>query len=141
MPADAGYAKGVPMGGDLLTAPAGKSPTFLAAGEAVGVFLAHAVQRACIDRHSRVKVGVAKQGARRIAAPAVGRVFRLDHRCHIRCGNPLLILGSLGGSEVRAKASRQRSRQHECVFHAFSPVPFDRRKRIVTYGVYQMGDV
>ncbi|MEI7601578.1 MAG: DUF3604 domain-containing protein [Aestuariivirga sp.] len=31
MPADAGYAKGVPMGGDLLTAPAGKSPTFLAA--------------------------------------------------------------------------------------------------------------
>ncbi|MEI8179672.1 DUF3604 domain-containing protein [Aestuariivirga sp.] len=31
MPADAGYAKGVPMGGDLQTAPAGKSPTFLAA--------------------------------------------------------------------------------------------------------------
>ena len=31
MPADAGYAKGVPMGGDLRTAPAGKSPTFLAA--------------------------------------------------------------------------------------------------------------
>ena len=31
MPADAGYAKGVPMGGDLKSAPAGKSPTFLAA--------------------------------------------------------------------------------------------------------------
>ena len=31
MPADAGYAKGVPMGGDLQTAPTGKSPTFLAA--------------------------------------------------------------------------------------------------------------
>jgi hypothetical protein len=31
MPADAGYAKGVPMGGDLRTAPGGKSPTFLAA--------------------------------------------------------------------------------------------------------------
>ncbi len=31
MPADAGYAKGVPMGGDLQKAPTGKSPTFLAA--------------------------------------------------------------------------------------------------------------
>ena len=31
MPADAGYAKGVPMGGDLETAPVGKVPTFLAA--------------------------------------------------------------------------------------------------------------
>ena len=31
MPAEAGYAKGVPMGGDLRTAPEGKSPTFLAA--------------------------------------------------------------------------------------------------------------
>ena len=30
-PADAGYAKGVPMGGDLRNAPAGKSPTFLVA--------------------------------------------------------------------------------------------------------------
>ena len=31
MPADAGYSKGVPMGGDLRAAPDGKSPTFLAA--------------------------------------------------------------------------------------------------------------
>jgi hypothetical protein len=31
MPARIGYSKGVPMGGDLRTAPAGKSPTFLAA--------------------------------------------------------------------------------------------------------------
>jgi uncharacterized protein DUF3604 len=31
LPADAGYAKGVPMGGDLRRAPAGKSPTFLVA--------------------------------------------------------------------------------------------------------------
>lgn len=31
MPAEAGYAKGVPMGGDLRTAPAGKSPGFLVA--------------------------------------------------------------------------------------------------------------
>jgi hypothetical protein len=31
MPADAGYAKGVPMGGDLAKAPAGKAPTFLVA--------------------------------------------------------------------------------------------------------------
>ena len=32
MPAEAGYAKGVPMGGDLREAPAGKAPTFIAAG-------------------------------------------------------------------------------------------------------------
>jgi hypothetical protein len=31
MPAKAGYAKGVPMGGDLFAAPPGKSPTFLVA--------------------------------------------------------------------------------------------------------------
>jgi hypothetical protein len=31
LPAQAGYAKGVPMGGDLPKAPAGKAPTFLAA--------------------------------------------------------------------------------------------------------------
>jgi len=31
MPANVGYTKGVPMGGDLKTAPAGKSPTFLVA--------------------------------------------------------------------------------------------------------------
>ena len=31
MPANIGYAKGVPMGGDLHRAPAGKAPTFLAA--------------------------------------------------------------------------------------------------------------
>ena len=29
LPADVGYAKGVPMGGDLRAAPSGKSPTFL----------------------------------------------------------------------------------------------------------------
>jgi len=31
LPAEVGYAKGVPMGGDLFTAPAGKAPTFLVA--------------------------------------------------------------------------------------------------------------
>ena len=31
LPADVGYAKGVPMGGDLTVAPAGKAPTFLVA--------------------------------------------------------------------------------------------------------------
>jgi hypothetical protein len=31
VPAKAGYAKGVPMGGDLIQAPAGKAPTFLVA--------------------------------------------------------------------------------------------------------------
>jgi hypothetical protein len=55
-PADAGYQKGVPMGGDLAGAPKGKSPTFLvgAMKDPLGGNL---------DRVQVVKVWVAKDGS------------------------------------------------------------------------------
>jgi hypothetical protein len=55
-PAAAGYAKGVPMGGDLSTAPSGKSPTFLVAAlrDPIG---------ANLDRIQVIKGWLTKQGA------------------------------------------------------------------------------
>jgi hypothetical protein len=55
MPANAGYAKGVPMGGDLTDAPAGKSPTFLVAAlkDPIG---------ANLDRIQVIKGWLDKQG-------------------------------------------------------------------------------
>ena len=55
MPAAIGYAKGVPMGGDLRTAPKGKSPTFIAAAlkDAIG---------ANLDRIQIIKGWVDKDG-------------------------------------------------------------------------------
>jgi hypothetical protein len=56
LPAAIGYAKGVPMGGDLTSAPAGKSPTFLVAAlkDPIG---------ANLDRIQIVKGWVDAQGA------------------------------------------------------------------------------
>jgi hypothetical protein len=55
LPADIGYAKGVPMGGDLATAPAGKVPTFLVAAlkDPIG---------ANLDRYQIVKGWLDKDG-------------------------------------------------------------------------------
>ncbi|MEI1252205.1 DUF3604 domain-containing protein [Rhizobium aouanii] len=55
MPADVGYAKGVPMGGDLAAAPAGKVPTFLVAAlkDPIG---------ANLDRYQIVKGWLDKDG-------------------------------------------------------------------------------
>jgi hypothetical protein len=58
MPATIGYTKGVPMGGDLSAAPAGKSPTFLVAAlkDPIG---------ANLDRYQIVKGWLDKNGALR----------------------------------------------------------------------------
>jgi hypothetical protein len=55
MPADIGYTKGVPMGGDLAAAPAGKVPTFLVAAlkDPIG---------ANLDRYQIVKGWLDKDG-------------------------------------------------------------------------------
>jgi hypothetical protein len=55
LPAAAGYAKGVPMGGDLRTAPAGKVPTFLVAA-------AKDPMGANLDRYQIVKGWLDAQG-------------------------------------------------------------------------------
>ena len=56
LPAEVGYTKGVPMGGDLLGAPAGKSPTFLVAAlkDPIG---------ANLDRYQVVKGWLDAKGA------------------------------------------------------------------------------
>jgi hypothetical protein len=83
MPAAIGYAKGVPMGGDLRTAPKGKSPTFIAAAlkDAIG---------ANLDRIQIIKGWVDKDGKtqERVYDVAVsgGRPIDKDGRCKTAVG-------------------------------------------------------
>jgi hypothetical protein len=84
MPAAVGYTKGVPMGGDLTAAPAGKTPTFLVAAlkDAIG---------ANLDRIQIVKGWLDKDGKtqERIYDVAVsgGRKIDADGRCKTPVGN------------------------------------------------------
>jgi hypothetical protein len=84
MPAAIGYAKGVPMGGDLTSAPQGKAPTFLAAvlKDTIG---------ANLDRIQIVKGWVDKDGKtqERIYDVAVsgGRKIEADGRCKTPVGS------------------------------------------------------
>ena len=84
MPAAIGYAKGVPMGGDLRTAPQGKAPTFIAAAlkDAIG---------ANLDRIQIIKGWVDKDGKtqERIYDVAVsgGRAIDKDGRCKTPVGS------------------------------------------------------
>ena len=84
MPAAIGYAKGVPMGGDLRSAPQGKSPTFLVAAlkDAIG---------ANLDRIQVIKGWVDKDGKtqERIYDVAVsgGRKIGADGRCKTPVGD------------------------------------------------------
>jgi hypothetical protein len=84
MPAQVGYAKGVPMGGDLRDAPQGKSPTFLVAAlkDAIGGNL---------DRIQIVKGWLGKDGRtqERVYDVAVsgGRTIDADGRCKTPVGN------------------------------------------------------
>jgi Protein of unknown function (DUF3604) len=84
MPAAIGYAKGVPMGGDLSNAPQGKSPSFLVAAlkDAIG---------ANLDRIQVVKGWIDKDGKtqERIYDVAVsgGRKIEADGRCKTPVGN------------------------------------------------------
>jgi len=83
-PATVGYRKGVPMGGDLASAPRGKSPTFLVAAlkDPIG---------ANLDRIQIVKGWIGKDGKRneRIYDVAVsdGRPINADGRCLQPVGN------------------------------------------------------
>jgi hypothetical protein len=84
MPAAIGYAKGVPMGGDLTRAPQGRSPTFLIAAlkDAIG---------ANLDRIQIIKGWVDKDGKtqERIYDVAVsgGRKIGADGRCKTPVGD------------------------------------------------------
>jgi hypothetical protein len=84
MPAAVGYAKGVPMGGDLSSAPQGKSPTFLVAAlkDAIG---------ANLDRIQVVKGWLDKDGKtqERVYDVVVsgGRRIDADGRCRTPVGS------------------------------------------------------
>jgi len=84
LPAAIGYAKGVPMGGDLRAAPQGKTPTFIAAAlkDPIG---------ANLDRFQIVKGWVDKDGKvqERVYDVAVsgGRAIDVDGRCKAPVGN------------------------------------------------------
>jgi hypothetical protein len=84
LPADIGYAKGVPMGGDLKNAPTGKAPTFLIAA------LKDALS-GNLDRIQIIKGWVDSDGERheKIYDVAVsdGRKIQADGRCKTPVGS------------------------------------------------------
>ena len=83
-PADAGYAKGVPMGGDLSPAPSGKSPSFLVAALKDSL-------SGNLDRIQIIKGWVGKDGKaqERVYDVAVSDNRKIDAngRCMIPVGN------------------------------------------------------
>jgi hypothetical protein len=84
LPANIGYAKGVPMGGDIRSAPSGKAPTFIAAAlkDPIG---------ANLDRIQIIKGWTGKDGKlqERIYDVAVsdGRTIEADGRCKKTVGS------------------------------------------------------
>jgi hypothetical protein len=101
-PAAVGYQKGVPMGGDLTKAPAGKSPTFLVAAlkDPIG---------ANLDRVQIVKGWIDKKGERQEkvydVAVSDGREIDKDGRCKKEVGNTVDLetatwSNSIGDTEI-----------------------------------------
>ena len=90
MPAAVGYAKGVPMGGDLSSAPQGKSPTFLVAAlkDPIGANLDRIqVIKGWLDKDGKTQeqvYDVAGSGGRKPDAdgklPPVGNTVDVDER-------------------------------------------------------------
>ena len=83
-PADAGYAKGVPMGGDLSSAPEGKSPSFMVAALKDSL-------SGNLDRIQIIKGWVGKDGKARErvydVAVSDGRKIDATGRCKTPVGN------------------------------------------------------
>jgi hypothetical protein len=99
MPAAIGYAKGVPMGGDLSSAPQGRLPTFLVAAlkDAIG---------ANLDRIQIIKGWVDKEGKtqERIYDVAVsdGRKIGADGRCKTPVGDTVDVANATWTNSIGA---------------------------------------
>ncbi|MGB3223935.1 MAG: DUF3604 domain-containing protein [Desulforhopalus sp.] len=99
MPAAVGYAKGVPMGGDLSKAPESKAPTFIAAAlkDAIG---------ANLDRIQIIKGWVDNNGQlqERIYDVAVsgGRTIEADGRCKTEVGSTVDIANATWTNTIGA---------------------------------------
>jgi hypothetical protein len=98
-PAIIGYSKGVPMGGDLTAAPAGKAPTFLVAAlrDPIG---------ANLDRYQIVKGWLDAKGVlhERIYDVAVsdGRPIGADGRCKVPVGNAVDVANATWSNTIGA---------------------------------------
>jgi hypothetical protein len=101
-PAFVGYEKGVPMGGDLSTAPFGKAPTFM-------VYALRDPYGANLDRIQIVKAWLDKEGKthERVYDVAVsgGREIEADGRCRTPVGNTVDLeaanwTNTIGASEL-----------------------------------------
>jgi hypothetical protein len=98
-PALIGYSKGVPMGGDLTAAPAGKAPTFLVAAlrDPIG---------ANLDRYQIVKGWLDAKGVlhERIYDVAVsgGRRIGADGRCKVPVGNTVDVANATWSNTIGA---------------------------------------
>jgi hypothetical protein len=99
MPAAVGYAKGVPMGGDLSDAPRGKSPTFIAAAlkDPIGANLDRIqIIKGWVDRDGRTQeriYDVAVSGGRQIAA---------DGRCRTPVGDTVDVANATWTNSIGA---------------------------------------
>ncbi len=99
MPAAIGYAKGVPMGGDLSAAPAGKAPTFIAAAlkDPIG---------ANLDRIQIIKGWVDKAGKtqERVYDVAVSgdRTIDADGRCKTAVGSTVDVANATWTNSIGA---------------------------------------
>ncbi len=99
LPARVGYSKGVPMGGDLGSAPAGKSPAFLVAAlkDMIG---------ANLDRIQIIKGWIDGSGGaqERIydAVVSGGRTIDADGRCRIPVGNSVDVPNAIWTNTIGA---------------------------------------
>jgi hypothetical protein len=120
-PALIGYSKGVPMGGDLTAAPAGKAPTFLVAAlrDPIG---------ANLDRYQIVKGWLDAKGElhERIYDVAVsgGRSIGADGRCTTPVGNTVDVENATWSNTIGAAE----------LVAVWKDPDFDARQRAFYYG-------
>jgi Protein of unknown function (DUF3604) len=133
MPARVGYTKGVPMGGDLSAAPAGKSPTFLVAAlkDPIG---------ANLDRIQIIKGWLGKDGQtqERIYDTAVsgGRTIDADGRARQSVGNTVDVANAtwtntIGAGEMitvwKDPGRQNGARRQSAVIGCATPADWPRR--------------
>jgi hypothetical protein len=120
-PAILGYSRGVPMGGDLTTAPAGKAPTFLVAAlrDPIG---------ANLDRYQIVKGWLDAKGVlhERIYDVAVsgGRPIGADGRCKVPVGNTVDVANATWSNTIGAPE----------LIAVWKDPEFDAKQRAFYYG-------
>ena len=120
-PALIGYSKGVPMGGDLTTAPAGKAPSFLVAAlrDPIG---------ANLDRYQIVKGWLDSKGElhERIYDVAVsgGRAINAEGRCEVPVGNTVDVENATWSNSIGAPE----------LVAVWTDPDFDAKQRAFYYG-------